>query len=159
MGYYTPNPDPELIHALYKLDFKNHNERKIFKTDSCITQTKQNHNTDNSVKFNLYSFKTTPFCFFRLPYRSRLNFREWRIAGRFCLKFHKWSVSSALALTKAPCSNQRQNMVQYVIHMQIFPFQLSANRKLYSICEITAFLLKKIFCNKQYLTLADLALI
>lgn len=35
-------------------------------------------------------------------YLSRLNFRECRIAGIFCLRFHRWMLSSAKALTSAP---------------------------------------------------------
>lgn len=36
-------------------------------------------------------------------YLSLLNLREWRMAGLFCLRFHRWTLSSARALTSAPC--------------------------------------------------------
>ncbi len=38
-----------------------------------------------------------------LLYLSLLNLRECRIAGIFCLRFHRWMLSSAKALTSAPC--------------------------------------------------------
>lgn len=37
-----------------------------------------------------------------LLYLSLLNLRECRIAGIFCLRFHRWMLSSAKALTSAP---------------------------------------------------------
>lgn len=39
-------------------------------------------------------------------YLSLLNLREWRMAGLFCLRFHRWTLSSAKALTSAPCHNR-----------------------------------------------------
>ncbi len=41
-------------------------------------------------------------------YLSRLNLREWRMAGSFCLRFHKWMLSSAKALTSAPYGPNKQ---------------------------------------------------
>lgn len=35
-------------------------------------------------------------------YLSLLNLRECRMAGIFCLRFHRWTLSSAKALTSAP---------------------------------------------------------
>lgn len=54
-------------------------------------------------------------------YLSRLNLREWRMAGSFCLRFHKWILSSAKALTSAPYGPNTHTHTQkkdskFVIH-------------------------------------------
>lgn len=40
-------------------------------------------------------------------YLSLLNLRECRMAGIFCLRFHRWMLSSAKALTSAPWKTER----------------------------------------------------
>lgn len=39
-------------------------------------------------------------------YLSLLNLRECKMAGIFCLRFHRWMLSSAKALTSAPWRNR-----------------------------------------------------
>lgn len=63
--------------------------------------------------------KTTQICVHSLmcaSYLSLLNLREWRMAGLFCLRFHRWILSSARALTSAPCQNKKENFI--VIHQE-----------------------------------------
>lgn len=47
-------------------------------------------------------------------YLSLLNLREWRMAGLFCLRFHRWTLSSARALTSAPCHKRRDTTSIYI---------------------------------------------
>lgn len=48
-------------------------------------------------------------------YLSLLNLRECRMAGIFCLRFHRWMLSSAKALTSAPWKTDRIAATQHLM--------------------------------------------
>lgn len=57
-------------------------------------------------------------------YLSLLNLRECRMAGRLWRRFHKCSVSSAQAATKAPCSRKNIDMIINSAIHSVLPYIL-----------------------------------
>ena len=48
---------------------------------------------------------------FQVSYLSLLNLSEWRMAGLFCLRFQRCTLSSARALTSAPCGRNGEDSI------------------------------------------------
>lgn len=83
-----------LIHFPPKLPENPHHHSQ-FRNKSCLASKQASNKTNHFGVLLGLSKRTT--------YLSLVNLREWRIAGIFCLRFHKWMLSSAKPLTSAPC--------------------------------------------------------
>lgn len=84
--------------------------RRVMREERLKTASYKTYSTTFACSLHLidmhgFSLFQTSYC----TYLSLLNLRECRIAGCFCLRFHRWMLSSVKALTSAPCGKgQRQ---------------------------------------------------